>query len=762
MSNTPLTPLATLGASVPAVPTSGGGLTRFTPLDPMRVLRQYMWWLVAAAILGLIAGLTAFYIFKNYYPEFTTNARLAVSGGVVDAWQMPREFGGADERGLATFMQNQILRMTSDEILVDALAREEVRKTRWFQSFPSAREARLNLQRNLSAYQIRGTTLIQANFNAEGEEHRQAMQMVLNAVVRSFLEKYRVDSELQMGEVRRMFVAERERSDADLRRIQEQKARFASENDISTMDRARDEHYFEVSNYATQRTQLEIAMASANAQYNEVMQSLQSGRVTTYTPQEIAELERTESVIATRVERLRNLREARERALLDFGENHRYVKDIDKQVQVIEQEKNRELDRLLRERDVMRLEALKKTRDSLEAQVASVDQKMESSRVKMRDLSQKLRDYQVLEAQEKELQARGSKADDLLERIRMISSRPDNTRIRLLLDAREPVMTSPNFWSVMPTAILMVVGATIGIIFLKELLDQRIKSPAQLRLLPGTELLGVLLDANEDPSGTAQIERVVQKHPIGLMAEAFRQVRTALLSKMDQRGYKTLMVIGAQPESGVSVVVSNLAISLVNNHRRVLVIDANYRRPSQHRLFSTHNWPGLIEVLNGAATLEEALDRNEELGVDVLPAGNAPDAPPELLEGPAFVNLLSQFEGRYDVVLIDAPPALVATDGQVLAKRVDAIAIVVRANGDKRGVVTRMLRQLDGHAAEILGVVLNGVRSSAGGYFRENYQEFYRYRKASIDAAARKRGASADIPAPIAPVAESGNGRGIR
>ncbi|HEX7010998.1 MAG TPA: hypothetical protein VF184_13530, partial [Phycisphaeraceae bacterium] len=86
-------------------------------------------------------------------------------------------------------------------------------------------------------------------------------------------------------------------------------------------------------------------------------------------------------------------------------------------------------------------------------------------------------------------------------------------------------------------------------------------------------------------------------------------------------------------------------------------------------------------------------------------------------------------ETRFDLIVIDAPPALLTSDTQVLSKHVDAMALVVRAGSDKRGMVERMVRQLDGHRADILGLVLNGVQTSAGGYMRKNYREFYRYRQ---------------------------------
>ncbi len=101
---------------------------------------------------------------------------------------------------------------------------------------------------------------------------------------------------------------------------------------------------------------------------------------------------------------------------------------------------------------------------------------------------------------------------------------------------------------------------------------------------------------------------------------------------------------------------------------------------------------------------------------------------PEIFEGPAFRQLLHELETQFDLIVFDAPPALLTSDAQILAKHIHAIALVLRAGRDQRGMIERMIRGLDSQHADILGVILNGVRSASGGYFRKSYQDFYRYR----------------------------------
>ena len=249
-------------------------------------------------------------------------------------------------------------------------------------------------------------------------------------------------------------------------------------------------------------------------------------------------------------------------------------------------------------------------------------------------------------------------------------------------------------------------------------------------MMPDANMLGLIPDAKEDPSGKSSAELVVERSPTGLLSESYRQVRTAVLSKMDRRGYKTLVCVGAMPQSGTSTVVQNLATSLAFNGRSVLIIDANFRRPSQHRLMDVSNDLGLVDVLKDRQDFESVVHQHPDTSLSVLTTGQAVDAPPELLEGASFRGMLGQLEATYDLILIDAPPALLTSDSQLLSKHVDAIAAVVRAGSDKRGMLNRMLQQLDGQRADVLGVILSGVQSAAGGYFRKSYEEFYKYRQA--------------------------------
>ena len=168
----------------------------------------------------------------------------------------------------------------------------------------------------------------------------------------------------------------------------------------------------------------------------------------------------------------------------------------------------------------------------------------------------------------------------------------------------------------------------------------------------------------------------------------------------------------------------------------MLIVDANFRRPSQHKLAQIANDRGLVDVLRSDATLDQVIHKLDGLSVSVLPTGNVNAAAPELIETETFRHIVEELRARYDIVLFDAPPALITSDAQMLARTVDAFALVSRAETDTRGMIQRMMRQLDGQRASLLGVILNGVRGTHGGYFRRSYQDFYSYHQETQKAKA--------------------------
>jgi capsular exopolysaccharide synthesis family protein len=720
MTANPISPLSPV-AQAPAV---HAGIARLTPLDPVRVLRQHIRLLVAVLIVGLIAGVALAFTLEKVAPEFTSDAYLEVSGGPVAPYESQTATGGIGQHRLeviAAFIRNQVVLIKSDGVITSVLNRDDVKATPWYRSHSNNIERREDLQERLEVGRVIGSTAIRI---ALTDHHEEGLQTIIDATLAEYLQEYKNYVEQTTTGVRRTFEDQSKRADMEVQQAQRRLDQFLEMNDLPTLEAHSNEASINYQDLAHDFTRAVVQLQRARSVYDALIEQSKTGQ---YSAEAVNSLE-NEQVIQNARYRLRQVREQHEAFTLRFGPEHRIVQDMASRVASVEQELAEATERLLAQRHHAVLSQAANTVAAMEAQVAALAPKLREARVAVREIVLQIEQYRRLKADAEAATKKGDRADEWLYQSQIMRERADSAGVRELAKASSPKLTFPNFPGTVVGVAIVFELLAVGLVFVKELLDQRIKSPSDLKLIPRVNIIGMLPEADEDPLGATQIENVVHRDPAGLMSEAFRQTRTGMLTQITRGGLKTIMVVGAQPRSGVSSVINNLAISLSLDGRKVLVIDANFRRPMQHVLFTTRGEPGLVEVLKGQATFESAVVRLSDPNLDVLSTGGGQNAASELLEGAAFQKLLAHVSSQYDAVLIDAPPTLLTSESLMLARQVNGVVCVVRASRDKRGMVGRMLRELEAADANVLGVVLNGVQASAGGYFRKNYAEFYRYR----------------------------------
>jgi capsular exopolysaccharide synthesis family protein len=295
-------------------------------------------------------------------------------------------------------------------------------------------------------------------------------------------------------------------------------------------------------------------------------------------------------------------------------------------------------------------------------------------------------------------------------------------------DAMVPTdMAFPKLAFMLPLGILLTTGLVGGGVLVRELLDQRVKGPSDIAIMPRTRLLGWVPDAAEDPSGQGAVETAFRDRARGVVAESYRQIRASLAKRLESSGHRSLLVLAGMPGSGATTTVANLALAFAAAERKVLVVDANFRRPALNRVFGLPEGPGLGDVLGRTVELEAAVQATSTPGVEVLTAGTKESRVLERLGTGGMSSLLAAASAKYDLVLIDTAPAIVAGDGLALSQRCDATLLVVRAFGEKRGLVARIRNELSESRGEFLGVLVNSVRASAGGYLRGNFRATQEY-----------------------------------
>jgi capsular exopolysaccharide synthesis family protein len=250
-----------------------------------------------------------------------------------------------------------------------------------------------------------------------------------------------------------------------------------------------------------------------------------------------------------------------------------------------------------------------------------------------------------------------------------------------------------------------------------ERADNCVKTPQQLKEL-GLVILGLVPRVATDDLGGPLLSRETPP----AFNEAFRGIRTNVRLSIAVEGMRSLVVTSPRPGDGKTAVASNLAVALALSDQRVLLIDADMRRPRLHKVFDVPQAPGLSDLLVGQSTASVAVRRMEVPNLHLLTCGATPPNPSELLESRRFTKFLAQLHSHFDWVVIDAPPILPVTDASILCGKVNGVLFVASAEKTPLPALRGALEQLARTQAHILGVVLNLVDVKRRGYY---YTEYY-------------------------------------
>lgn len=210
--------------------------------------------------------------------------------------------------------------------------------------------------------------------------------------------------------------------------------------------------------------------------------------------------------------------------------------------------------------------------------------------------------------------------------------------------------------------------------------------------------------------------------------EAYKALRTNVVFALaDEDACKVVIVTSAMQSEGKSITAVNLAISFAEMNNRVLIVDCDLRRPKLSRLLQMNARVGLSNVLLKPALLDKAIQPSKVENLDVLPTGDVPPNPSELLGSAKMHKLLDTLRERYDYIILDTSPVNMVTDACVLVPESSGVLFVVRANRTERDAVRHAVEQLEYSKAKIMGLVLNGAGKDYGRYSKYRYGKYKRY-----------------------------------
>lgn len=209
--------------------------------------------------------------------------------------------------------------------------------------------------------------------------------------------------------------------------------------------------------------------------------------------------------------------------------------------------------------------------------------------------------------------------------------------------------------------------------------------------------------------------------PKSVVAEAYRVLRTNLQFSAVDKPLKTILVTSSVPQEGKSMVIANLAISIASTGNKTLLVDADLRRPKQHKNYLLENHIGLSNFLAENLPLDTVINPTKVDTLHVITSGPVPPNPAEILGSERMNKFIEEVSSIYDTVLFDTPPVNSVADASILSSRMDGVILVVEAGSTEREAVIIAKQQLEKVNARILGVVLNKVQQRSGSYYYYYY-----------------------------------------
>lgn len=705
--------------------------TKTPSIDPFRVLRRHVLGLIAAGFLGAGIGVAAYFALARYYPLFKGQVTFEVRPGVTDAGEIStrNELGDAE---VLLIQNTELVLLVDPQVLSSAASDPDVQtKTMWFQSkfiengAPNVAEAVEELEEDLGTTVVRGTQLFEVSWRTH--EPRD-VPIVLNAVAKAYMAKRGEQHNRVFNENLDLFNNQLAKTNLDIQDLDREIADFIKDANITSLD---DPRYNEAS-IAVQALVGQITMAS------QAMSIAQSGYQITGAKLEGEMEPSAEDILAAEMDfAVANHIRAEEQLKFElivarekFTNEHAQVQSAETMLRAAESQKTTKRDEVIRRNLHAQLKQYASEIESYRRMLEELEAESEVKGSQLSELTAQQSKFEAMRSQRDYLEAARDADRQLIRDIQVMRLRADSEQVTIVQEAitpRERAFPLPEL--IIPLGVLLVVALMVGIIFLREITDQRVKSASDLAILPGARILGVVPDCEDDPTKVRSAELVLKTHPTSVIAESYRQTCTPIAKAVDHMAHQTILFLGGLPGSGTTTAVSNVAAGFAATGRNVLVVDTNFRRARLGEVFGMESdHVGLGDVLADDSTVEQAVVETES-GVHVLAAGTPASRVIDRLNTVRFDSIVAELRSHYDVILFDAAPAVVAGDALVLANRLDAAVLVVRAHQEQRGLVARLMGQITDSRSELLGILLNRPRGTAGGYFKKNYATMAAYTK---------------------------------
>ncbi len=727
----PLTLFAEVRHPRPAAPTLPDQMATALPLrDYLRILHKHRWMiLTVVAVMVTVVTLVSF----RTQPVYEASARLEINGEVPDLASLRELF--LQMPSSEDFLQTQVRILQSDDLAI-----QTVRALRLYEKpefavgrsgvgagapFTPAEEVMLigALHGRLNVQAIRSSRLVDVRFESTDPKLAADVANTLGDlyVESNFRKKY--ESAMQASE---WLAGQLRELRTKMEQSHEALIKYERDNQIFSLNEGQNVTLAKLGELNHELTQAESERIAKESQ----TQLVSSRRI-----DDIPAVAQS-ALIQQLEQRLSQLGDEIADARSTFGPKHPKVQRLERQIQEIKSQLDREKQQVANRIESEYQAALKREqllRKALEAQKAEAN-----------ILNSKLVEYSLLK---REYETNQQLYEGLLERLKEagISSGLRSSNIHIVDRARpplSPVRPRKSLNILLSLVVGLVVGGVLALF--NEYLDNSVKVPEEVEQLVNLPVLGIIpavSSVNGGPprralpgltaASPSNSELATIAQPQSVVSEAYRALRTSILLSTSKQPPQTILVSSGQPREGKTTTALNLAITLAQRGDRVVLVDTDLRRPRVHRAFGLTNDRGLSSFLAGNSPVDELPRAIRQIpNLFVITSGPTPPNPAELLSCEPLEELFAELRRQFDFIVLDSPPAITVADGMILAAHADGVMLVVHGGVTTRETLKHTTKLMTSVSARLIGVVLNNVDIRSVDYkyyYTYYYGDYYRH-----------------------------------
>ena len=696
---------------------------QMTGADVWRVIRANLWLIVGAVVVFAVLGFATNFWLAKFHARYTATGLIQVQPSSVSDAIKPipmspdRSLVEIEQRSQAALLQGERL---YSEVLQNSQA---IKQTSWYKEFTDPRDAKQDILKNLSITPWPDTNLIKVQFAASTAKDAKT---VVEEIVEGHLG--------QQTQVRRDTQLARSQTLNTLKgtytvTLNDRQDQLKTKGNKLAIDALGVPGHLNATEQRAAQLMSELdkfegESEAAKTNYDSFQTQINSGQ----TPAALEEMMTRDPLVVA----YRQQVDAIDVALFEYqklGEGHPYLKQLNARREItMKKYIDTRAEQLGKYRAGM-LDRLKTESTLAQLAVNSLKKSLDGVRNDLVALTEDLNIYLSTMEEVKSLRETLKNIEKELQDIKAYALRGDQAGVVWAQKPDVPDrMSFPRLSVTMAVSILLGLALSLGLSFLREMLDTSVRSPRDIARVGQMNILGMVPDERDDPAvAGVRLPLAIFEAPNSAFAEQLRQMRTRLQHTVSLDTTRAILVTSAGPEDGKTTIVCNLAAGLALNGRKILLVDANFRRPQIHNVFGMANDKGFSDALNAPDNFAAFVKPTPIPNLSILACGAKPGNATEMLESQLLIDFIDRALDEYDHVIFDSGPMLFVSETVAMAPRVDGVVTVVRAQQNSRGALQRMRDGLRQIKAQHIGVVLNAVRAQGGGYYAQNIRTHYEY-----------------------------------